>query len=169
MQTTRHPNMVLYIGCGSSEGTREPFLVLEYMSRGTLRDLLYNTEEVYLSADKKMGFASDAARGMRFLHGLNPPRIHRDLKSANALVSDDWVVKVSDFGLGRTVTSSRQRNRQEKTERRPKGGRRMFRSKHTTLLNPESDFSFSNIGTARWCAPESLAGQEYDSSIGLFR
>ena len=169
MQTIRHPNIVLFIGCGSSEGTREPFLVLEYMSRGTLRDLLYNTEDVYLSDDKKLDFASDAARGMRFLHGLNPPRIHRDLKSANVLVSDDWVVKVSDFGLGRTVTSSRQRTRQGETGRRPKGGRRMFRSKHTTLLNPESDLSLSNIGTARWCAPELLAGQEYDSSIDVFR
>ena len=43
----------------------------------------------------------DAARGMDYLHSLNPPIIHRDLKSHNLLVNEYWRVKVCDFGLSK--------------------------------------------------------------------
>jgi hypothetical protein len=170
MQTIRHPNIVLFLGSGSSAGTNEPFLVLEYMSRGTLRDVLYNVDEVDLSSIRKLNFALDAARGMQFLHGLSPPRIHRDLKSANLLVSDEWVVKVADFGLGRALTSSNKRNRNLLTRKRNGVRKRRpnFRCKNA-LLNPDLELSLSNIGTARWSAPELLSGQEYDTSVDVFR
>lgn len=35
---------------------------------------------------------------MAYLHGLDFPIIHRDLKSGNLLVADNWTVKVADFG-----------------------------------------------------------------------
>jgi serine/threonine protein kinase len=41
------------------------------------------------------------ARGMAYLHGLNPPLIHRDLKSPNIMVDSHWVSKIGDFGLSR--------------------------------------------------------------------
>ena len=37
---------------------------------------------------RKLAFALDAARGIRFLHELTPPRMHRDIKSANLLVAE---------------------------------------------------------------------------------
>ena len=43
----------------------------------------------------------DAARGMRFLHTHKPTIIHRDLKSLNLLVDEQWTLKVTDFGLSR--------------------------------------------------------------------
>lgn len=53
---------------------------------------------IELSLGRKMSFASDASSGVAFLHAMDPPGIHRDLKSGNLLVDADWVVKVSDFG-----------------------------------------------------------------------
>ncbi|XP_062506312.1 uncharacterized protein LOC134182887 [Corticium candelabrum] len=170
MQTVRHPNIVLFIGCGSTEATREPFLVLEYMSKGTLCDILYGDNPLDFSHNQKIGFALDIARGMRFLHGLNPPRIHRDLKSANLLVSDNWVVKVSDFGLGRAVTSGQQRKTTTLLETRW-SKLRWSRTPSTvtvSLLNPESELSHRHVGTARWCAPELRAGGEYHVSVDVF-
>ena len=43
---------------------------------------------------------------MNFLHTHSPIIIHRDLKSLNLLVDQDWNVKVSDFGLSRFKVSS---------------------------------------------------------------
>jgi serine/threonine protein kinase len=44
-----------------------------------------------------------AVQGMLFLHNHSPPIIHRDLKSANLLLTQDFVVKVADFGLSRPL------------------------------------------------------------------
>mmetsp|Transcript_4999 Transcript_4999/g.8783 ORF Transcript_4999/g.8783 Transcript_4999/m.8783 type:complete len:170 (+) Transcript_4999:737-1246(+) len=51
--------------------------------------------------------ASGAARGMAYLHGGNPPVLHRDLKSANLLLDDSYTTKVADFGLSRLKAQER--------------------------------------------------------------
>lgn len=47
----------------------------------------------------RLDFALQAAKGLCYLHGQNPPVVHRDLKSLNLLVSGDMTIKVADFGL----------------------------------------------------------------------
>ena len=47
--------------------------------------------------------ALDAAKGMSYLHGVAPPVIHRDLKTANLLVDHNWKVKVADFGVAKMI------------------------------------------------------------------
>jgi len=42
--------------------------------------------------------------GVSVLHGLNPPLVHRDIKSLNLLLDADWKIKVCDFGLSRFRT-----------------------------------------------------------------
>eukprot|EP00750_Incisomonas_marina_P024124 INCI5087.19.p1 GENE.INCI5087.19~~INCI5087.19.p1 ORF type:complete len:763 (+),score=99.91 INCI5087.19:1319-3607(+) len=54
-----------------------------------------------------LNFAIDAARGMLFMHSNSPPIVHRDLKSSNLLVDQNWVVKVCDFGNSRLVVHKR--------------------------------------------------------------
>jgi serine/threonine protein kinase len=47
----------------------------------------------------------DIAKGMEVLHFMNPPVIHRDLKSLNVFIlnkNNRWVGKVADFGLSRS-------------------------------------------------------------------
>ena len=46
-------------------------------------------------------FAMDTACGMRYLHELDTPILHRDLKTPNLLVDKDFSIKISDFGLAR--------------------------------------------------------------------
>lgn len=40
---------------------------------------------------------------MLYLHTHQPPICHRDLKSSNLVVDENWVVKVTDFGMSRIV------------------------------------------------------------------
>lgn len=49
-----------------------------------------------------MQIALDAAKGLEYLHEhVSPPVIHRDFKSSNILLDDNFHAKVSDFGLAK--------------------------------------------------------------------
>eukprot|EP01137_Pigoraptor_chileana_P003007 Opistho-2@42595 len=93
----RHPNIVMFMGaCVRPPGPI--FLVTEYLERGTLVDLFDDTS-VQFTWKLRRELALSAARGMAYLHSASPPILHLDLKSANVLVSDTLVCKISDFGL----------------------------------------------------------------------
>nr|CAB3488743.1 unnamed protein product [Digitaria exilis] len=97
----RHRNLVSILGY-AIEGN-ERLLVYEYMPNGALSRHLFQWKQLGLeplSWKKRLNIALDVARGMEYLHNLGHHRfIHRDLKSANILLGDDFRAKVSDFGL----------------------------------------------------------------------
>ena len=163
MRTVRHKNIVLFIGAGKSQPEDVPFLVMEYMERGSLRNVLYDLS-IDIDYERKLSFAMDSARGMNFLHTLEPPRIHRDLKSDNLLVSKDWIVKVADFGLGRTVNGYVNRNDKQQSR-----SRNCSNPQYIPLLPKRVGLSYAGVGTARWRAPELTLREPYDTAVDVFR
>ncbi|KAF9603131.1 hypothetical protein IFM89_033967 [Coptis chinensis] len=100
MKRVRHPNVVLFMGAV----TKRPHLsiVTEYLPRGSLYRLLNRTAAgEILDKRRRLRMALDVAKGINYLHCLNPPIVHWDLKSPNLLVDKNWTVKVCDFGLSR--------------------------------------------------------------------
>ncbi|KAJ9559171.1 hypothetical protein OSB04_013785 [Centaurea solstitialis] len=100
MRRLHHPNIVLFMGVV----TQPPNLsiVTEYLSRGSLFRLLHKPRpEEVLDERRRLKMAFDVAKGMNYLHKRNPPIVHRDLKSPNLLVDENYTVKVCDFGLSR--------------------------------------------------------------------
>ncbi|KAM9782469.1 receptor-interacting serine/threonine-protein kinase 4 [Syngnathus typhle] len=73
-------------------------LVMEYMETGSLENLLA-TEP--LPWELRFRIIHETAVGMNFLHCMNPPLLHLDLKPANILLDAHYHVKLSDFGLAR--------------------------------------------------------------------
>ncbi|KAM9320854.1 receptor-interacting serine/threonine-protein kinase 4 [Gastrophryne carolinensis] len=73
-------------------------LVMEYMETGSLEKLLASER---LPWDLRFRIIHETAVGMNFLHCMNPPLLHLDLKPANILLDGHYHVKISDFGLAK--------------------------------------------------------------------
>ena len=74
MQTMRHLNIVLFIGAGKTSAQAQPFLVVEFAHRGSLRHALDDVS-IEINQNRKIAFTLDASKGMEFLHQLDPPRM----------------------------------------------------------------------------------------------
>lgn len=60
--------------------------------------------EIQLSWSEKRKLSYEIAKGMQSLHAMEPPILHRDLKSLNVFITKiegKWTSKVADFGLSR--------------------------------------------------------------------
>ena len=108
---------------------------------------------------------------MRFLHGLNPPRIHRDLKAANLLVSQNWVVKVSDFGTARRLLKSQENEITSPAENSLSKLSSTDDNDDETqpLLLARYKKMSCRLGTSLWKAPELLMQEAYGASVDVFR
>ncbi|KAL5213895.1 hypothetical protein ABZP36_003047 [Zizania latifolia] len=105
MKRVRHPNVVLFMGAV----TKCPHLsiVTEYLPRGSLFRLINKASAgEILDLRRRLRMALDVAKGINYLHCLNPPIVHWDLKTPNMLVDKNWSVKVGDFGLSRFKAST---------------------------------------------------------------
>lgn len=97
MARLRHPNIVLFMGA-CTDMVNPLCIITEFVAGGSLFHALCdrNRPMTYMN---KLTLACDIARAMNYLHCSDPVIMHRDLKSLNVLVDENWTAKVCDFGL----------------------------------------------------------------------
>ncbi|KAL7602138.1 hypothetical protein Lser_V15G22927 [Lactuca serriola] len=94
----KHENLVHLLGfCDESN---EKILVYEYLSNRSLDFHLNNND---LNWTQRLKICIGMARGLAYLHGSETQLrvLHRDVKSSNILLDENWNAKISDFGLSK--------------------------------------------------------------------
>ncbi|XP_063053194.1 interleukin-1 receptor-associated kinase 4 isoform X2 [Engraulis encrasicolus] len=128
LMVLKHTHLVNMVGFSCD--SESPCLVYEFMPNGSLLDRLACLDNTPpLSWHRRYVIAVGTAKGLEYLHSNH--HVHRDVKSANILLDDKFVAKISDFGL--TRASSKRTSSTVMTEK--------------------------IVGTTAYMAPEALRGE----------
>ncbi|KAG8055955.1 hypothetical protein GUJ93_ZPchr0001g29958 [Zizania palustris] len=104
----RHKNLVRLLGY-CVEGIHR-MLVYEYVNNGNLEQWLHGAmnEHGVLTWENRMKILLGTAKALAYLHeAIDPKVVHRDIKSSNILIDDEFNSKVSDFGLAKLLNSDK--------------------------------------------------------------
>lgn len=107
LATLNTPHVVSYIASYTQNATLT--IVMEYLSHGSVRDLLDALPGRALPEEIIAAILAPLAAGLAYVHGA--AKLHRDVKAANVLLGGSGEVKLADFGVAGTLTATlKQRN-----------------------------------------------------------
>ncbi|KAL0953762.1 hypothetical protein HGRIS_004951 [Hohenbuehelia grisea] len=101
-----HPNLAPILGVVVKKRFFLPPIVVPYYTRGTLWSHIVRQRKTSLSQDdisERLLWCLEIARAIEYLHTLDPPIIHSDLRCANIFLDNDGHVRVSEYGLMATL------------------------------------------------------------------
>lgn len=102
----QHPNLLKMLAACFT--VTDKFLLLEYLPRGDLASLIHNPVHRAEVSWNRRGreIALQISRGLLALHANSC--VHRDIKTSNILMSQEWQAKISDFGQSKLKSGERE-------------------------------------------------------------
>ncbi|XP_045591851.2 mitogen-activated protein kinase kinase kinase kinase 3 isoform X3 [Procambarus clarkii] len=100
MKDCRHPNIVAYFG--SYLRRDKLWICMEFCGGGSLQDIYHIIGPLQ---ERQIGYmCRETLRGLEYLHRMG--KMHRDIKGANILLTENGDVKLADFGVSAQITAT---------------------------------------------------------------
>ena len=99
-----HPNIAKIFGYCMSGSDRH--LIYEFFQKGSLDRWLHLEPTLTLSWGTRIQIVKGVANGLSFLHSLDKPIAHQNIKSRNVFLDFDFQAHITDFGLARGIDNS---------------------------------------------------------------
>ena len=144
-----HPNVVAVYDVGATDDG-DLYIAMEFVEGDTLTTWLKKYPRTWREI---IDVFLQAARGVFAAHSVG--LLHRDFKPDNVLVGGDGRVRVTDFGLARSLITPE--------DARPAGA-----SAGSSALNVELTATGTVLGTPRYMPPEQLTGPDIDARADQF-
>jgi eukaryotic-like serine/threonine-protein kinase len=160
-----HPNICTIYGIEEHGG--EPFIVMELLEGGTLRNRMAVSEPKTIPVLELLDIATQVSNGLQVAHDKDI--IHRDIKPANIFLTKQGTVKILDFGLAKLAAREDVAGRdpaEASLERRPSTSEKSAARAdqiYTSLTRPGTA-----AGTAGYMSPEQVRKEKLDSRTDLF-
>ena len=136
MQRFNHPNIVQYYGATEDKAAKTINIFMEFVTGGALNN--YAKKFPKIPYDTVRDWARQMVLGIKYLHDNKV--VHRDIKGANILVTNDGVLKLADFGCSKSI---------DQTVSKTRGCQTM-------------------VGTPYWMAPEVLKCEPYGTKSDIW-
>ncbi|EXC31338.1 putative leucine-rich repeat receptor-like protein kinase [Morus notabilis] len=110
-----HPNIIRLSGtCLNEEGSHDSFLVFEYAKNGSLKDWLHGGLAIknqfiascycFLTWSQRLKICLDVAMALKYMHHImDPCYVHRNIKSRNIFLDEEFNAKIGNFGMAKCV------------------------------------------------------------------
>src|SRR3954454_6851561 len=98
-----HPSLVTVFDAGTDGESQQPYLVMQLIEGPTLGEELRSGS---LTTERSAQYGAALADALGYVH--EPGLVHRDVKPANVLITEDGRVHLADFGIARLVDSAHQ-------------------------------------------------------------
>ena len=132
-----HPNIIKYYS--NFEDDKNIYLILECMEHGSLRNFMSSLRSKYNSKIPNEIIWSlflQCMSGLEYIHSKNI--IHRDIKPENLLLSDNLILKITDFGISKIFEK--------------------VKDQKQTTLSPQNQYA----------APEIIKTDNYDEKVDIY-
>ncbi|XP_073120694.1 protein LYK2 [Henckelia pumila] len=112
-RTYHHPNIIRMLGTCETEGS-DSFIVLEFAKNGSLKDWIHGglaikshfiaSCDCFLTWNQRVKICLDVAVALQYIHHImSPGYVHRNLKSRNVFLDEEFNAKIGNFGMAKCV------------------------------------------------------------------
>ncbi|XP_074632559.1 uncharacterized protein LOC141890922 [Acropora palmata] len=106
LEATDHPNIVKLKTVLLPEGV-PPIIITELLHCDLEKYIRVSKTSPKVSEKNLIRIATDVIKGLEYMHGLDPPIVHRDLATKNILLTVHGNAKIADFGVSKAFSAGR--------------------------------------------------------------